>query len=610
MGVVYLAWHSELGCELAIKALLFRRSDEDAQRRRFQREIRALTKLRHPNLVEILDAGEKDGVPWFAMRRVVGESLEDRLHTQGPLTPQKVMELGIQLCRGVGAAHAQNLLHRDLKPDNVLCAANGYVVTDFGLTKDLSSEDSVVLTQTGLLQGTPGYWAPEQATGDGNKATKSTDVYGVGAVLYGALTGKPPVDGETFVELLVATRERTPTPPSALVPVPEDLEAVILRCLKKSPDDRYLSLHALEDELRGLSGAENQNPSASRSRRSLLLALLAILGMGALTVAGVAVLPSSSPAVVSNGERPDSPPSSDAKPSHSPRPRTTPNWFSELAKAERPQLPLPRGLSPGQSPGEYVNSKDGSKLVWVPPGSFTMGSDTSGAANEQPAHLVTFAEGFFIGKHEITWRQYEAYCTATGQTAPSRAIDLRFLGGVLFRAKDDHPVFNVNWDEVQGYCDWARLRLPTEAEWEFCARGPESTRWPWGNANPDRTRLNLVDKTTRWDWPDRMKESLKLSKAPWRDGFPYTAPVGTFPKGASPFGCLDMAGNVLEWVEDSYEATYKTATPIEPRRGDGRVYRGGGWGDPTGRCRSAYRAWMLRSMQKNDLGFRPARTHR
>ena len=168
MGAVYLGRHPRLGYDVAIKVLRAGRAASDDQKRRFRREVAALAKLEHPNLVRVLESGEQEGVPWFAMRRVEGTNLEDRLHRGGPLPLAAVVELGKQLCSALSAAHAVGILHRDLKPDNVICTPTGqFVITDFGLAKDLEVQESVRLSRTGLRQGTPRYWSPEQAAGAG-----------------------------------------------------------------------------------------------------------------------------------------------------------------------------------------------------------------------------------------------------------------------------------------------------------------------------------------------------------------------------------------------------------------------------------------------------------
>lgn len=251
MGTVYLSRHPSLGFEVAIKTL--RGQLKERGRERFRREIHALSRLQHPGLVEIFDTGEDEGALWYAMRRVEGGTLEDRLRT-GPLLPRNCIDLGIQLSEAIHHAHLHRVLHRDLKPDNVLLGHNGrYVVTDFGLTKDLDESDSQRLSKSGALQGTPGYWAPEQAAGLGYQATPATDVYGVGAVLYAALTGRPPITGDSLIEVMVATRDNLPLPPSRFVrDLPRGLEALVLRCLEKKPSDRPSSLETLASELRAL----------------------------------------------------------------------------------------------------------------------------------------------------------------------------------------------------------------------------------------------------------------------------------------------------------------------------------------------------------------------
>ncbi|MBL4847024.1 MAG: SUMF1/EgtB/PvdO family nonheme iron enzyme [Planctomycetes bacterium] len=272
---------------------------------------------------------------------------------------------------------------------------------------------------------------------------------------------------------------------------------------------------------------------------------------------------------------------------------------------------MPSEVTFGTKPREYVNRRDGSVLIWVSAGSFAMGSET-GSENETPVRVVTFGEGYFLGKHEVTWRQYEAFCRASGRGLPTRIVDMRQAGGIRFVAENEHPVFNVSWDDAVAYCDWARLRLPSEAEWEFAARGPKSTTWPWGEDAPGGALLNLADQSADWDWPARAKTQYGLRKAEFRDGFSYTASVGSYPEGASPFGCLDLAGNVQEWVQDAYRPSYEGAPrdgrPVDSAGASKRVFRGGCWSYNASNCRSALRNGNSPGNRGDNLGFRPARS--
>ncbi|MBL4845956.1 MAG: serine/threonine protein kinase, partial [Planctomycetes bacterium] len=278
MGSVYLSKHPQLGCEVALKVMSAGRRATPAQRKRFEREVRTLRQLRHPGLVELLDAGEDKGVPWLAMRRVPGETLGDLFRSRAGFSAGEAVDLGVQVTSALVPAHALGILHRDLKPDNVIRTPEGrYVVTDFGLTKELDRDESVRLSQTGAVQGTPGYWAPEQASGTQGDWDARTDVYGVGALLYAALTGVPPIQGEGMVEIMIATENRVPVPPSELTrePVPAELDRIVLTCLEKSRGDRYESLELLRNDL--LAFGEGTPPPTVRGGAWVPLALSGLL---------------------------------------------------------------------------------------------------------------------------------------------------------------------------------------------------------------------------------------------------------------------------------------------------------------------------------------------
>jgi formylglycine-generating enzyme required for sulfatase activity len=257
-------------------------------------------------------------------------------------------------------------------------------------------------------------------------------------------------------------------------------------------------------------------------------------------------------------------------------------------------------------------------LVYVPAGQFQMGSDldeghyarqlckqTSGAlaisvcqpsvfANEQPAHTVTLHD-FWIDRTEVTNAMYQR-CEAAGACAPpekpSSYTRPSYYGNSAYAA---YPVIWVNWQQAADYCQWAGGRLPTEAEWEYAARGPHSWVFPWGNEF-DGARLNYCDASCATGLLDETVD----------DGYPETAPVGAFPKGVSWCGALDMAGNVREWVADWF-APYTAqpqVDPAGPRSGKSRIPRGGSWLDRPDDVRSANRGENAPDYTRHKVGFR------
>ncbi len=251
MGVVYKARHKKLGRVVALKMIqpsLAGGGRWEAVLARFRVEAEAVARLQHPNIVQIFELGEHEGLPFMALEYVEGGNLAGLL-ARGPLPRHHAGGLLEALARAVHAAHDADVLHRDLKPGNVLLMADGSPkVTDFGLAKML--DDDSGQTRTGAVMGTPAYMAPEQAEGK-KEVGPQADVYALGAILYECLTGRMPFVGESVAATLRLVKEADPLPPRRLNPaVPRDLETICLKCLEKLPGQRYASARALAEDLR------------------------------------------------------------------------------------------------------------------------------------------------------------------------------------------------------------------------------------------------------------------------------------------------------------------------------------------------------------------------
>jgi serine/threonine protein kinase len=262
MGEVYLAEHRMLKRPCAIKLIHPDRAGDPQVLARFEREVRMTARLSHWNTVEIFDYGRTDdGTFFYVMEYLPGLSLQDLLDRHGPLPAERVVHLLRQTCQALREAHASGLIHRDIKPGNVFAAQRGGLydvakLLDFGLVKSVAETPSARLTLEDSISGTPLFMSPEQARGLHDLDARS-DIYSLGAVAYNLLTGRAPFESSSPLEVMIAHARDDVTPLSKhQADVPADLERVILRCLAKSPEDRFQDADSLDQALAECAAAD------------------------------------------------------------------------------------------------------------------------------------------------------------------------------------------------------------------------------------------------------------------------------------------------------------------------------------------------------------------
>jgi hypothetical protein len=249
MGEVWLGWDRRLQRDVAVKLLLPQLSDEPAFRQRFEVEARAAAALEHPNVVRVFDIDDDAGALFIVMERLPGPSLDRRIYEEGSLGEEEVVRIAADMLAGLSAAHAEHLVHRDIKPGNLIKAAGGrWKVGDFGVAKDLAS--TAHLTLVGVAVGTPAYLAPEQL--DGRPATPATDLWAAGVVLREALTGRRPFEGNDPIEVAHAVQSTVVPPLLTVRPdVSPALAGAIDRSLSFDPRQRFATAQDMLDAIQG-----------------------------------------------------------------------------------------------------------------------------------------------------------------------------------------------------------------------------------------------------------------------------------------------------------------------------------------------------------------------
>ena len=603
MGVVWAARHLTLGTEVAVKFVRPERAVADpALVARFEREARATARISHPHVVQVMDYGlADDAVPFLVMELLRGFSLAELLERGGRLSFATAKSLVQQVGAALESAHEKGVVHRDVKPQNVFITegSRGYPlfvkVLDFGVAKmlgDAQVPEASTLTQTGMVVGSPPYMSPEQLEGRRDTDLRS-DLWSLGVIVYECLTGTQPFRGTSFVSIGAAVLRGRYQPASELRPnLPPGVDDWLAKALCLEPAGRFQSASEMVAAILALDLAGAGDPSDEGEGGATSPAAFATTVDAAVEVPDppLAEIETTAP----GGTAGHLPVAVRPEPSIVAPPRR--RWprvalFSVLGSAALASAGFAmRGPKPGCPEG----------MVRIDAATFAMGSDVDGETpSDETPRLTVNVGAFCLDKTEVTVKAYSACpsCATRGTvefeglTPNGREVESKFCNGP---SAADHPMNCVDWADALHFCSTTGKRLPTEPEWELAARGKDGRPYPWGREEPGADRLNACGAECTSPWPAMYDAD---------DGAPATAPVGRYPKGASPAGVLDLAGNVWEWTDTLY-CPYRS-----PGCGDSRrVLRGGGW-DTTERqnVRAARRYPSAPTARGKSVGFRCAK---
>ncbi len=604
MGTVYRATRLLIGDEVAIKILHTDQTDANSSER-FRREAQAAARLKHPNAVSIYDFGvSTDGLQYLVMEFVEGASLREATK-QGPLSFPTVIEIISQVCAALDEAHRRHIIHRDIKPDNIIIDSTlsglRVKVLDFGIAK-LRDETASHITQTGSVMGTPHYMSPEQCLGE--ELDSRADVYSVGIVLYEMLCGRVPFNSPISTAVVVQHVSQPPPSLREINPaVPHALEAVVLHAIEKTRDARPPTAGALAHELKAalrsegapaysVSGLQASQPFLSNilideetierrkanspSQPDLSKTVhLASPRAGIPSLGGVPRLTAENGAATTASLKQSIPtkyvgvglaalvvvglvlllamwPRAGTEEAKNETVTTKDSQPPQETVSDPP-------VSSSNKPKEDVDQGAPTGMVAVTGGQLLMGSNV-GDLDSKPAHLVA-VKSFYIDAHEVTCEDYKRFVDKDRSAMPAG-----WTNGTYPQGAAKQPVTGVTWEQAAAYARSVGKRLPTEQEWEFAARGPTGLLYPWGKS--------------------------------WKRGCANAADEGNARKGLasvgsyncdSPFGVQDLIGNAWEWTASDW-SPYPGGRLANASSGGEKVIRGGSWESEPNYASGTYRS--------------------
>jgi len=596
MGQVYKAYHPEAAKLVAIKVILPQGKFDTESIKRFEREVKASEKLVHPNIIAVLDSGSSKGSLFMVMELIEGKDLFELINEKGKLAIKEAVAYIIQAARALEHAHANGVIHRDVKPANLIADSQGLLkIVDMGLAKiqEGENEDKIsMLTTNTAIMGSADFMSPEQTVSTKNVDTR-TDIYSLGASFYFLLTAKVMYPQKATFSKLISHRQAPISSLKFMRPdVSQKLDDIYTKMVAKKVEDRYQSMTKLILDLEAL---EKESTTQNLLKQDAVLNPFQVNGVNFLDLDDISIKPKKSAGIFANKKiamfcaglfvvvgllvilfipkntmvKNDLNNTDDAQEAF----LEPPFDFNQAQEAQQ-ALAKTLGLAVETTVdlGRGVNLA----MILIPQGKFMMGSPFSepGHKSDEAQHQVVLSRPYFIGKNEVTQEQWE---TVMGDN-PSQTKGAKL------------PVTNISWNDCQNFISKlnakteSNYRLPTEAEWEYACRSGSKSAYSVG------------DKITKND-------------ANYENAKGGAKPVGSYKPNA--FGLYDMHGNVWEFCSDWYGAYSpgKSLDPMGVNNGRDHVLRGGSFFVDGLLLRSSTRDLVAPDFHNVVIGLRLAKTN-